>query len=104
MRIGKTDAEAVQPASLHHETQFTPLRHPDLRQQIKHCKRLDAVLQRPERKLCDDAWMDENLTLVQGLTHFFISRTEMVDPDGSIGEYQFCRGLLWRVLLWRMLL
>src|ERR1700730_567679 len=38
--------------------------------------------------------MDHNVPLVKMLTHFLVSRPEVVDPDRRIGENQFDRTLV----------
>src|SRR4029077_3866492 len=51
--------------------------------------RLGALLQRTEGKFRNDERMDHNVPLVKMLTHFLVSPTEMVDPNGRICENQF---------------
>src|SRR5580698_3992071 len=92
MRVGQTDTEAVQTASLNHEPYFPHLRHSHLWQAIEQCKRLCTLLQRPKSKFCHDEGMDHNLPLVKMLAQLFVSRAEMVDPDRGVCENQ-CRRL-----------
>src|SRR5215471_12926592 len=45
--------------------------------------------------------MDHNLRLIQMPAHFLIVRTQVVDPNGGVREYQFCvtrrRGIFFSV-------
>ena len=45
MRVGQTDAKAVQTTSLNHSPHFAQLRHLHLGQKVQQRKRLGAILQ-----------------------------------------------------------
>src|SRR5579859_3475053 len=88
MCIGKTDAEAVQMSRLNHDAQFGQLRNTHLRQKVQEGERLDAFLQRSQRKFHDDEGMDDNLSVAQESAHFWVAGAQMINPNRSVSEDQ----------------
>lgn len=86
MDVDEADAPVVQTSGFNRVPHLGQLRHPHLRQEVQQRKSVSAVLRRSESKFGDNEWMHQDLTLIKMFAQFSVARTEMVDPNGGIGE------------------
>jgi hypothetical protein len=86
--VDYTDSKTVQAASLDERANFIQLRHSHLWQEIEQCEGAATVAQRSQRKFRNDQWMDHNPAMTEMLPHLFDSGTQMINPNGRIGENQ----------------
>jgi len=86
MRIDQPEAATIQAASLDHVPDFAGVRQHDVGQLIEQRKRPSPLPQRAQRKFAYNEGMRGNLATLKLVAHLRVSRPEVVDPHGGVGE------------------